>query len=359
MPPRETTSASGGRSSAFTSGTGGEDLTVKNVAIELAKAAPGAARDAILREAALPQDIQNRRVGGHVVNFASDILQSAANLGINAVNAESAELSKHIGDGRPAHVFSNIRTPKVNVDSSTGKTTVTGGSLVRNPAVGTAKSLGINVKGAPEETVSRALEGIGLVPFLKPIKAIKGATRAITNEVSTATRGTVRAVPAVAPTSTVIRDTAQETLRESRRVAPSANTTPRSTQFKEPDSNVVNLFDRSSERRSGPSEYETQGPLALQREVAPTELPVEAPDAAPRLTQVPHSAEAPEGRSRGRVTTSAAVSAATSPAADAAADAAEKAKEETGKADKPTRPRDLGVGLGNPGRQDVHLRKIF
>jgi hypothetical protein len=362
MPPRETTSTSGGRSSAFTSGTGTDELTVKDVAIDLAKAAPGAARDAILREAALSNEMQSRRAGGHIVNFASDIAQGVANVGINAVNATSRELSSHIGDGRPSAVIPNVRTPKLNV-SSTGKFSVAGGSLDRNTKVGTAKSLGFYVEGAPEETVSRTIEGVGLVPFLKPIKAAKAATRAVTNEVDTAARSTAgymkpKGVP-VAPTSTVIRDTAQETVRESRRAFPNNTPAPRSNQFKEPDNNVVNLFDRGSERRSGPSEYETQGPLALQREVSPTEVPTSAPDATPRLTEVPHSAITPEGKSKNRIVTSAAIGSATSPATDAAADAAEKAKDEAGKTTKPTRPRDLGVGLGNPGRQDVHLRKIF
>jgi hypothetical protein len=357
MPPRETTSTSGGRSSAFTSGTGGEDLTVKNVAIELAKAAPGAARDAILREAALSNEIQSRRAGGHIVNFASDIAQGVANVGINAVNATSRKLSENIGDGRPSAVIPNVRTPKLNV-SSTGKFSVAGGSLDQDTKVGTAKSLGFVVEGAPEETVSRVIEGVGLVPFLKPIKAVKAAGRAVSNEVSTATRGTVRSVP-VAPTSTVIRDTAQETVRESRRIAPSANATPRSTQFPEPDNNVVNLFDRGSERRSGPSEYETQGPLALQPKVKPTEVPTSAPDASPRLTEVSHSAITPDGKSKNRIVTSAAIGSATSPATDAAADAAEKAKDDAGKATKPTRPRSPDFGLGNPGRQDVNLKRIF
>ena len=201
MPPKETTKVSSGRAAAFTSGTGAVDPTVKSVATDLAKAAPGAAWNALKREADYLGDGDYKvRATGHAVNFLSDIAQGVSNVSINAVNALSSEASKHIGDGRPAAVIPNIRTPKLNVDSTTRNMSVAGGSLERNPAVGTAKSLGFYVEGDPMETVSRGIEGAGLIPFLKPIKAAKGATNAITNEVANATKATAGSVkPKVSP----------------------------------------------------------------------------------------------------------------------------------------------------------------
>ena len=201
MPPKESNVTSSGRSAAFTSGTGAVDPTVKSVATDLAKAAPGAVWNALKKEADYLGDGDYKvRATGHAVNFLSDIAQGVSNVGINAVNATSRELSKHIGDGRPSAVIPNIRTPKLNVDSTTRNMSVAGGALERNPAVGTAKSLGFYVEGDPMETVSRGIEGAGLIPFLKPIKAVKGAGKAITNEVDNAAKATAGSVkPKVSP----------------------------------------------------------------------------------------------------------------------------------------------------------------
>ena len=368
MPPSGTTSNSGGRNSAFTSGTGAEkELTEKDILLELAKAAPGAAWNAIKNEASLSRDIQTRRNQGHIVNFASDIVQGVANVGINAVNASSRELSKHIGDGRPSAVIPNIRTPKVNVSSSTGDMSITGGSLDRNPAIGTAKSLGFVVEGNPAETVSRGIEGVGLIPFLKPIKAVKGASKAITNEVDAAARsaagyGPPKAVP-VAPTSTIVRDTTKETARESRKIVPSVNTTQKSNQFKTPEDtragegNVTSITNAPS-RRTGSPEYETQGPLALQPKVDPTDVPAGTPDASPKLRPVPHSALAPEGKSKPKIVGSPSTNVSSSPAADPATDPA-KSDEGSPKPDKFNRPKPHNLDGGQTAKQHVDLQRVF
>jgi hypothetical protein len=191
--------ATSGRNSAFTSGTGAEDPTIKSVAIDLAKAAPGAIWNAAKREADYLDDGDYKvRATGHVVNFLSDIAQGVSNVGINAVNAVGAEAAER--SGTKGFVFPNVRTPKLNVDSTTRNVSITGGSLDRNPEVGTASSLGFVVEGNPMESVSRIVEGAGLVPVLKPIKAVKAAGKAVTNEVENAVRASAGSVkPKVSP----------------------------------------------------------------------------------------------------------------------------------------------------------------
>jgi hypothetical protein len=351
----EPTSSSRGRTSAFTSGTGAEQpLTEKDILIQLAKAAPRAAWNAINREASLPDDVQTRRTQGHIVNFASDIVQGVANVGANAINSQAGSV-----------VIPNIRTPKLNV-TSTGEQSLAGGSIDRDTKVGTAKSLGFHVQGDPLETVSRGIEGVGLIPFLKPIKAVKGATNAITNEIALASRGAtkVRSSTPVAPTSTIVRDTAKETARESRRIAPSVNTTKKSNQFLTPEDkragggNVTSITNAPS-RRTGPPEYETQGPLALKPDVKPTGVPDGTPDASPRLRPVPHSALAPEGRFKPKVGTSPSTNVSSSPAANPATD---PAKSDEG-SPKPTksdlnRPRSHNLDGGQTAKQHVDLQRV-
>jgi hypothetical protein len=355
MEPR---SSSRGRTSAFTSGTGADQqLTEKDILIELAKAAPGAVANAAKNEYALSPEVRERRAAGHVVNFASDVVQGVANVGINAVNAFS---------GRETAVIPNIRTPKLNVNSS-GDMSLAGGSVDKDTKVGTRGSLGFRVEGDPLETVSRGIEGVGLIPFLKPIKAVKGATNAVTNEIALASRGVtkVRSSTPVAPTSTIVRDSAQETARESKRIVPSVNTTKKSNQFLTPEDrragggNVTNITDAPS-RRTGPPEYETQGPLAIKPDVKPTDVPDGTPDASPGLRPVPHSAKAPDGKSKPKVVGSPSTNVSSSPAADPAADPAKSDEGST----KPTkndlsRPKPHNLEGGQTAKQSVQLQRVF
>jgi hypothetical protein len=256
MPPRETASTSAGRSSAFTSGLGANDPTVKSVVTDLAKAAPGAIWNAAKREADYLGDGDYKvRATGHAVNFLSDIAQGVSNVGINAVNALGAEAGKGIASAlgkevEKPFIIPNVITPKLNVDATTRNVSVRGGSLDRDTKVGTAKSLGFYVEGDPMETVSRGIEGVGLVPFLKPIKAVKGAGKAITNEVDNAAKATAGSVkPKVSP-----REGAPDALPPKNQGeilppkgtnptfeprTPGGPTTPKIIRIEEPDSKII------------------------------------------------------------------------------------------------------------------------
>jgi hypothetical protein len=417
MPPRESNAISSGRSAAFTSGTGTKKSTVKSVATELAKAAPGAIANAAKREASYLADGDYKvRATGHVVNFASDIVQGIANVGINAVNATSRELSENIGDGRPSAVIPNIRTPKLNVDATTRNVSVRGGSLDRNTKVGTAKSLGFVVEGAPEETVSRVIEGAGLVPFLKPIRAAKGAGKAVTNEVENAVRASAGSFKPKSSKPTFEPPT------------PGGPTTPKIIRTEEPDSKVIdpNTGDmappskrnppRTLDKPDGPAkgqEKKNQGttitkeppassklpgdrwlkpgeiieppikpgtyppynpPKTRTPEVKPAPAPKPAPKpaAAPEPRPAPAPAVAPTStvvrnstdetaRESRRAFPSMGVSPQSSQftSPQGSTDNSTSTDSGTGTVTKTTRPRNPDAGLGNPGRQDVNLRRIF
>jgi hypothetical protein len=225
MPPRESNKISAGRASDFTKGqvkplsvtkpavaqpissitpptpikpvSAAPQRTVMDSARQFINDVPGAILNAAKTEASLPTNIKNSRLDGHIFNAASDTIAGIANIGINAVNSQFPKFP----NGQPSVVYPNLNGPKLNVDSTTGKKSFAGGSLNRNPEVGTAKSFGVNVPGNPDETFNRGLEtATTALPFLKPLKLLGKAGKVVNNKVATATKA-VALNPAVKPVS--------------------------------------------------------------------------------------------------------------------------------------------------------------
>ena len=130
-------------------------------------------------------------------NVASDIVQGAGNLGVDAQNAVDSAVGHGVSDAAgwagahgvakdirgyvDTHRIPEIVTPKFVRDSNTDALNKVGGSLIRNPDVGTVWSAGMYVPGKPVESVLRVINGVGTVAMAAggAGELVKGAAGAL------------------------------------------------------------------------------------------------------------------------------------------------------------------------------------
>jgi hypothetical protein len=189
MPPRESAAVSTGRSSAFASGTGENNLTVPGVLTSMAKAAPGAIKTMVKNEYAHDKTLgagalYNRARAG-AFNFGADVISGGERLVSGAVNAGATEVQHKLSDvgagltnwasssmtGKSAgaqgsdHYRDVKPIPEISIPNITPEGEAFGGGIDRDPKVGTLSSLGTYVSGDPLESANRMVNAAGfLIP---------------------------------------------------------------------------------------------------------------------------------------------------------------------------------------------------
>jgi hypothetical protein len=224
MPPRESNKISAGRTSEFKKSqqiiekkapgtqTVSPARTVVDVAREFKNKAPKAIKQAVATELATTSKYGtfNERLAGNVVNAASDVVQGAANLVSNRINAQAGSA-----------LIPNVKTPKLNVSRTDGFQGIQGGSLNRNPEIGTASSGGLEVPGNPDETFNRTLEAAGMLP-IPGIKAAPAVASGAKVALKSGAKGAVEGTKAVSKTINTATTIPSRSLRKEKSVFPAS-----------------------------------------------------------------------------------------------------------------------------------------
>jgi len=235
MPPRESAAVSTGRSSAFASGTGENNLTVPGVLTGMAKAAPGVVKTMVKNEYEHDKTLgagglYNRARAG-AFNFGADVISGGEHLVSGAVNAGATEIQHRLSDvgagltnwasssmtGKSAgaqgsdHYRDVKPIPEISIPNITPEGEAFGGGIDRDPKVGTLSSLGTYVPGDPLESANRMVNAAGfLIPggagrvLGKGISKITG--KAVTEGAETGAKAATTAAKDFAPTASNVRE---------------------------------------------------------------------------------------------------------------------------------------------------------